>query len=339
MIPKTTDHYIQKRSELMRFFMNSTQNPSSRNKTPTPVDQIQACNRIEKFQQLLTTHSMSFLYYKSDKNQLKTRINSEISEKLQSHKTLIEKEQETQKQAENCIKLHEKLAVLREEFIKSEVEKFEQEDEEQERLKVVEKEEAKKEREAREKKKAEIEKYRIGRSLGKVDGNFVRELEENRLREEVKELEPRNLERVNYRRFCTVEKEHQKLNKKIGAQMEKLASQEKLERLRQEVRDELKIDEIRFDSERLVADTKSSLGKVKGGYSGDGMLNDEEIVSLFPLQTFTSAKVMNDPRMKLESALRSAGVNMTGDYAKSAMGRFQTTEPRQMVSSVFRNDR
>ena len=319
--------------------MNSTQD-TNRNKAPiTPVEQIQACNRIETFQQLLSAHSMSFLYYKSDKNQLRTKINTEISEKLKSHKTMIEKEQETQKQAENCIKLHEKLAVLRDEFIKSEVEKYEQEDEEQERLKAAEKEEVRKERQLREKRKAEIEKYKIGRNLGKVDGDFVRELEEKRLKDEIKEAEPRNLERVNYRRFCTVEKEHQKLNKKIDAQMEKLASQEKLERLRQEVRDELRIDEVGFDSERLVGDTKSSLGKVKGGYSGEGMQNDDEIVSLFPLQTFTSAKVMNDPRMKLENALRSAGVNMTGDYAKSAMGRFQTAEPRQMVSSVFRNDR
>merc|ERR1712071_750639 len=133
--------------------------------------------------------------------------------------------------------------------------------------KVVEKEEARKEREIREKNKAEIEKYKISRSLGKVDGDFVRELEEKRLKNEIKESEPRNLERVNYRRFCTVEKEHKKLNKKIDAQMEKLEIQEKLERLRQEVRDELKIGEVGFDRVRLVGDTKSSLGKVKGGYS------------------------------------------------------------------------
>merc|ERR1712035_52574 len=92
--------------------------------------------RIEQYNLMLQNHQKLFFHYNSDKNQLKLKINAEIAEKLKEHQNMMEKEEKARLQAENCVKLHDKLKVMRDEFMKNEVEKFLKEDEREEEKKI-----------------------------------------------------------------------------------------------------------------------------------------------------------------------------------------------------------
>ena len=110
MIPKTTEHYITRRNELLKLFQPKKQ----------PVTRMQACARLEKIDSNMKAQSQLVAYYNSDHRQLEQKILSEIQVELSELQETKIKHEVAQQQAQKCLDLHSKLAKMRDEFEQSE---------------------------------------------------------------------------------------------------------------------------------------------------------------------------------------------------------------------------
>ena len=85
------------------------------------------------------------------------------------------------------------------------------------------------------------------------------------------------------------------------------------------------MNKIVADEQRLVGDTISSKKKI---------LSEIDSQGLFPLTTFNDAKITSDPRIKLEVAMRKAGIKMNNCYARNILAGFDKRGMRNL-SSLF----
>jgi len=324
MLPKTIEHYISKRNELLQYLQP---------KEP-PINRIQACARLEQLDQLTKSQHRTSTYYHSDYRQLEQKVLSEIQQELATMREENEKLEVIKEQADLCVKLHEKLSVMREKFQEQEMARLEEEDAAEQRALEAQKEVVSADRKRRAAQKVAIGMYQTDRNVRKADSEAMKAEHSRAVKADIRARGKDNIERVDYRKNkwdLEQAKKAEELQRKadIKKEMEK-----KLDKLRSEVHAEFNLDQITHDTSRLVADTTASKGKIRG--YAQLIQGEPEDASLFPLQTYTSARVMEDPRMRLESAFRSAGVNMASDYAQSAMARFQKTQPKNLTSTLFR---
>lgn len=239
-----------------------------------------------------------------------------------------------------CVSLHDKLNQLRDEFNQLENSKFL--DEYDEKLENQEKLEQQKQAEMakREQEKVEIYKYQIEAKLAKTEKEALRQEFENAKQQEILARKPVNQKRVNHRvglRNQKLAAEKQKLEVQKLEQAEK---QKNLAKIRNLVNQELKLNKITTDSNRLKSNTKASSTKTRktvvNQLTGEKIYVDHPTpTGLFPLKTFDDKKIMSDKRVKLTSLLLKAGIDLNNNYARSVFKNMQPAHQKHNFSNIF----
>ncbi|XP_069841203.1 coiled-coil domain-containing protein 148 isoform X2 [Dendropsophus ebraccatus] len=135
-------------------------------------------------------------------------------------------------------------------------------------------------------------------------------------------------ERVVYRQEMLEKRLSERKEMAIHEEQVELERQRRLEALRQQV---AVIAE--FDPVRMMSDTKAWKARL-------GIGTEEEIVlqkPLFDLHTYTEQQIICDPRVRVEMALREAGLHTTS-YAKEILTKILPPKPprKDMESTVFK---
>lgn len=225
--------------------------------------------------------------------------------------------------------LHEKIELWREQ--KLEAMRIEAELEQQ-RLKNVEKElELERQKEGK-KRVAEKEKIQVYKEQLQKE----HEMEEAQKRERLAELRKamavqadHDKERVAFRQHLQNLKEEQMREEKLRLEEEEKERERRLEALREQVAIHVESDPV-----RMMQDTTSS--KARMGIGVDQDINIQQ--PLFAMTTFSSDTVMADPRLKLEQALRQAGLH-DNPYARHMISSTKPLKaPRpDMKSTLFKD--
>ncbi|NXP54951.1 CC148 protein, partial [Heliornis fulica] len=176
--------------------------------------------------------------------------------------------------------------------------------------------------------KEKVKKYRAEKELKwrEQEERDLQHLEE--LRKLMAEQAVKDRERVKFRRALL---EKRWLQKKEQARREAREQEERarcLEALRQQVAVVAKLDPA-----RVVADTVASKARM-----GIGTRQEFELQKpLFKLQTYSEQQIMSDPRLRVELALREAGLHNT-PYAKQIIPKLPPLKlpRRDLVSTAFK---
>ncbi|KAG9477214.1 hypothetical protein GDO78_002554 [Eleutherodactylus coqui] len=136
-------------------------------------------------------------------------------------------------------------------------------------------------------------------------------------------------ERVVYRQQLLEKRLSERKEEALHEEQVELERQRRLEALRQQV-----AVVAEFDPVRMMSDTKAWKARL-------GIGAEEEIVlqkPLFDLHTFNEQQIICDPRIRVEIALREAGLHNT-NYAKEILPKIPPPKPprKDMESSVFKN--
>ncbi|XP_052004706.1 coiled-coil domain-containing protein 148-like isoform X2 [Xyrauchen texanus] len=196
-----------------------------------------------------------------------------------------------------------------------------------------------KEEEDRLKKQQHIEKSRRARltqQVNKFHEEQQRRREEQRmrdmerlaeLRKEMEEQMKRDKEKVKFREELLQQKIQQREAKEKQKKKEEDEREERLQALRNQV---CKVAEA--DPERMMGETAA--WRVRQ--------HSDEVFPLqrplYQLNTYTDTQIASDPRLRVEQALRSAGLHNTV-YARHVLSEIQPLKPprRDMESTVFRS--
>ncbi|XP_048883232.1 coiled-coil domain-containing protein 148-like [Brienomyrus brachyistius] len=158
----------------------------------------------------------------------------------------------------------------------------------------------------------------------------LREIAEQRLaalRTLMTERARRDMERVQFREEILQRRREEKEGQLLMRLREQEEKQERLESLRKEV-----AVFVEADPERMMKDTQASKNRYQGGA--------EEFVlhkPLYHLHTYTDAQVTSDPRLRIECALREAGLH-SALYAQEVLSGIRPKRPprRDTQSTGFR---
>ncbi|XP_051842303.1 coiled-coil domain-containing protein 148 [Antechinus flavipes] len=134
-------------------------------------------------------------------------------------------------------------------------------------------------------------------------------------------------ERVKFRQELLEKRWMEKKEMAIKETKEQEEREKRLEALRKQVSIVAEVDPV-----RMMADTLASKAKM-------GIGTEEEFVlqkPLFKLNTYTEPQIISDPRLRIELALREAGLHRTL-YAKEILPKISPYKlpRRDMVSTVF----
>ncbi|XP_073490219.1 coiled-coil domain-containing protein 148 [Aquarana catesbeiana] len=135
-------------------------------------------------------------------------------------------------------------------------------------------------------------------------------------------------ERILYRQQQLEKRLLERKEMALHDEQVEMERQRRLEALRQQV---AVIAE--FDPVRMMSDTKAWKAKM-------GIGTEEEVVlqkPLFELHTYTEQQIVSDPRIRVEMALREAGLHKTS-YAKEILPKILPPKPprKDMESTVFK---
>ncbi|XP_071978068.1 coiled-coil domain-containing protein 148 isoform X2 [Engystomops pustulosus] len=135
-------------------------------------------------------------------------------------------------------------------------------------------------------------------------------------------------ERVVYRQQLLEKRLSERKEEALHEEQAELERQRRLEALRQQV---AVIAE--FDPVRMMSDTKAWKARL-------GIGAEEEIVlqkPLFDLYTYSEQEIIRDPRIRIEMALREAGLHNTA-YAKEILPKILPPKPprKDMESTIFK---
>ncbi|MBN3306228.1 CC148 protein, partial [Amia calva] len=152
-----------------------------------------------------------------------------------------------------------------------------------------------------------------------------RRLEE--LKQLIAEKNRKDRERVQFRQDLLQQHKKEKEVQAFLQQQEEEERQQRLENLKNQV---AVVAEL--DPERMMGETEASKARHK-------TLVEEEFVlhrPLFQLHTYTNNQIVSDPRVRVEQALREAGLHNTL-YAKEVLSTISPPRParRDMESTVF----
>ncbi|NXA41681.1 CC148 protein, partial [Eudromia elegans] len=181
------------------------------------------------------------------------------------------------------------------------------------------------ERMRRAQEKVKVKKYRAEKHLRQQEQEekYIQHLEE--LRKLMTEQAIKDRERVRFRQTLL---ERRLLEKKELALQEALAAQRRqqgLEALRQQV-----AVVARPDPARAVSDTVASRARVRVGAEEEFVLQKP----LFKLHTYNEQQIISDPRLRVELALREAGLHKT-PYAKEILPKIPPLKlPRRDMESM-----
>lgn len=308
------------------------------------TEKISALNQIEHLDLSYKNYNKLHHLYKSDKHQLKEKVLAMIEQEVAKVQADHKKIEAMQRQSDYCLQLHAKLEDLRSNFDQSELDKFAADFEVTEETERIIQEEKYEKIRRKELEKARVEKFKTAKRAAQAETSAHRSQQAEQHQREIDSRKPKNLQRTNFRVGLRNEKlkaeEDLKL-KNLNAQKKKQAN---LEKIRDLTRKEMNLHNVKSDETRLVSDTASSKSKilhknpvsqeyyyVEGGGSKVG-----DHSGLFPLKTFTSDKVMQDPRLRLQSMLSNAGISLTNDYARTVFANLEPKHARHNVSNLFR---
>ncbi|OWF40924.1 coiled-coil domain-containing protein 148-like [Mizuhopecten yessoensis] len=139
-----------------------------------------------------------------------------------------------------------------------------------------------------------------------------------------------DFERIQYREEQIQRKIEERKRMEEDKEEEDRQREERLETLRLQVR---VIAES--DPERMMKNTQAWDARLNGEVEEEVNINKP----LFEVNSFTSQQVTSDPRLKLETRLREAGLH-NSDYARHIMSNVKPLNPprRDMESTLFKND-
>ncbi|XP_030845997.1 coiled-coil domain-containing protein 148 isoform X2 [Strongylocentrotus purpuratus] len=178
-----------------------------------------------------------------------------------------------------------------------------------------------------EKQKIQVYKEQVQKEQEKEEAKKRERLAE--LRKEMEVQAEHDKERVVYRQYLQELKEERMREEQMRLQEEELERERRLEALREQV-----AVHVESDPFRVMQATMASKAHL-----GIGVEQDVNIQQpLFEMKTFSSDKVMSDPRLILEQALRKAGLH-ENPYARHMIGATKPLKaPRpDMKSSLFKD--
>eukprot|EP00731_Ephydatia_muelleri_P007870 Em0004g208a len=186
--------------------------------------------------------------------------------------------------------------------------------------------EEEKERVQRDRQKKKLEEYQHKKLIEMDEAQKKERQIQEAANAQQAELALHHLDRVRHREALRALKDIQQREAEERAGRAQEEQEKKLELLRQTVRVEAPSDPL-----RLLRETKVSLARAVG---------KEQVAlqqPLFPLHGYTAEVVMADPRVKLEHALREAGLHTTS-YARQIMSHAAPPHPprRDQFSTVFK---
>ncbi|XP_075036939.1 coiled-coil domain-containing protein 148 isoform X2 [Mixophyes fleayi] len=176
--------------------------------------------------------------------------------------------------------------------------------------------------------KEKIQKYKAGKQQAweELQRRDLERLEE--LKRIMAQQAEKDRERVVFRQQLLEKRLSERQEMALHEEQVELERQRRLEALRQQV---AVIAE--FDPVRMMSDTKAWKAKL-------GFGTEEEVVlqkPLFELYTYNEQQIVSDQRVRVEMALREAGLHKTL-YAKEILPKIPPPQPprRDMESTVFR---
>lgn len=268
--------------------------------------------------------------WQRDRVDLLFKIKAVFAEANAANEAEKERSADRQKQEKICKEWHKKVQefqLKKQEMMRLEaaIKARKEEEEAEERRKAEEKEENR-----RSKIKSKIDTYQAEKQQ-KFD--VEREKERERLAELKVEMENqriRDKERIEFRETLLQEKEEKrKIAKEREEQLER-EKEERLEKLRKQVR-----VEAPEDAGRLLEPTEAYQAHQAAKFEVEKELQEP----LFVLKTFNTNQVLSDNRLKVENALRKAGLH-NSEYARSVISKVAPpTVPRKDTqSTVFKNN-
>ncbi|KAL5496373.1 hypothetical protein EMCRGX_G012641 [Ephydatia muelleri] len=228
--------------------------------------------------------------------------------------------------AEYCQQLHRELAQWRENRLEMLDREMEAAARAQVEVEAARKLEEEKERVQRDRQKKKLEEYQHKKLIEMDEAQKKERQIQEAANAQQAELALHHLDRVRHREALRALKDIQQREAEERAGRAQEEQEKKLELLRQTVRVEAPSDPL-----RLLRETKVSLARAVG---------KEQVAlqqPLFPLHGYTAEVVMADPRVKLEHALREAGLHTTS-YARQIMSNAAPPHPprRDQFSTVFK---
>ncbi|XP_075685425.1 coiled-coil domain-containing protein 148 isoform X2 [Rhinoderma darwinii] len=176
--------------------------------------------------------------------------------------------------------------------------------------------------------KEKIQKYKAEKQLAweEQQSRDLQRLEE--LKEIMAQQAEKDRERVVYRQQLLEKRLSERKEEALHEEQIELERQRRLEALRQQV---AVIAE--FDPVRMMSDTRAWKARL-------GIGAEEEIVlqkPLFDLYTYNEQQIICDPRIRVEMALREAGLHNT-NYAKEILPKILPLRPprKDMESTIFK---
>ncbi|XP_078537833.1 coiled-coil domain-containing protein 148 [Lissotriton helveticus] len=135
-------------------------------------------------------------------------------------------------------------------------------------------------------------------------------------------------ERVIFRQECLEKRLQEKKEMALQEAHEEEQRQRRLDALRQQV-----AVVAEFDPVRMMGDTESSKARLGIGAEEEFLLQKP----LFKLHTYSEQQIISDPRIRIEMALREAGLHNTS-YAKEILPKIAPPKlpRRDMESTVFK---
>ncbi|KXJ15267.1 coiled-coil domain-containing protein 148 [Exaiptasia diaphana] len=265
-----------------------------------------------------------------DRKDLLAKIEAIFSDAWDAHEEHLQKKLVKQQQEKICHELYAKVLAFREQKLEAlqlqAAITARQAEKEKEQLKAAQL----KEKHRREKIKEKVKVF---------EEQKVKEREEAATREKLRleELEARmaeqallDRERVEFRKEKQKEKEELKKQTAVEVLQAEQEKERRLAKLREQV--EVHVD---IDPERVFKPTQATQARFASAY-------DEELElqqPLFTVHGYKDKKVASDPRLRVEQALRDAGLHQT-EYARKVMATIQPPQqPRKdQHSTIFKYD-
>uniref|UniRef100_A0A8C5WDR7 Coiled-coil domain containing 148 n=1 Tax=Leptobrachium leishanense TaxID=445787 RepID=A0A8C5WDR7_9ANUR len=256
-----------------------------------------------------------------------TKAAMSVTEACYAYEMEVVLANDRRKQQEVCCELKVKVRELRahqEEALrlKSAIAARRKEEEERQERQEKEKEELR-----RADGKAKIQKYKAKKQRA-WEEQQQRDIERlHQLEDMMAQRAQRDSERVLYRQQLLEQRLSERKEMAHLEELEEVERQRRLDALRQQV-----AVIAGFDPVRMMSDTKSFKAKM-------GIGAEEEIVlqkPLFPLHTYNEQQIISDQRVRVEMALREAGLHHTL-YAKEILPKISPPKPprKDMKSTVF----
>ncbi|XP_024919492.1 coiled-coil domain-containing protein 148 [Cynoglossus semilaevis] len=262
--------------------------------------------------------------WQRDQEELQASALVTLQEARDAHQEELEHQRDRQNQQEICMRLRQKLQQWHEQqqevaMLEAAI-AFRQQAEEKARLKR----EQEKEAAVRSQQKEKVRQFNLKQEKRREE---LQQRDEKRLaylRSVMEEQARKNKERVLFRQDALQQRKEERDEKELERQKQEEDKQNRLEALRNQV-----AVVVQADPERLMAETEAWRSR---------RLNEEELElqrPLFSINTYTNTQIESDPRLRVEQALRQAGLQYSL-YTKQVLSTIKPPRPpRRDTESSF----